>query len=175
MYPHERSLVADMQGKPFALIGVNSDKKEKVKDAMKRENITWRSFWDGGSTGGPIAKQYNVRGWPTIYVIDHRGVIRYKNVRGEKMDVAVHELLPVAELADASEAAMYPVVGGLVPELREWKDKSGSHTILASFVKFEKGKAHFKKEDGEELQLSMNDLSQDDQQFIRDLLKKRKG
>jgi hypothetical protein len=173
MYPHERSLVAAMQGKPFALIGVNSDKKDKVKDAMKRENITWRSFWDGGSTGGPIAKQYSIRGWPTIFVIDHRGVIRYKNVRGEKMDIAVNELLPVAELADASEATMFPVVGGLAPELREWTDKTGSHTMLASFIKFEKGKAHLKKEDGEELQLSMNELSKDDQEFIRDLLKKK--
>jgi hypothetical protein len=112
MYPHERSLVSAMQGKPFALVGVNSDKKDRVKEAMVRENITWRSFWDGGSTGGPIAKQYNVRSWPTIYMIDHRGVIRYKNVRGEAMDKAIQELLPVAELADASEATMYPVVGG---------------------------------------------------------------
>ena len=175
MYPHERSLVQSMQGKPFALIGVNSDKKDKVKAAMTRENITWSSFGDGGNTGGPIAKQYNVRSWPTIYVVDHRGVIRYKNVRGEKMDLAVNELLPVAELADASEATMFPVVGGLAPELREWTDSTGNHTILASFVKFEGGKAHFKKEDGEDLELSMNKLSKDDQKFIRDILKKKKG
>jgi hypothetical protein len=163
-----------MQGKPFALVGVNSDKSTTVlKEAMKRENITWRSFYDG--QGGPIAKQYSIRGWPTIFVIDHRGVIRYKNVRGEAMDKAVHELLPVAELADAAEATMYPVVGGLAAELREWTDDTGEHTILASFVKFEGGKAHLKKEDGEELKLSMNDLSKDDQKFIRDMLKKRKG
>jgi hypothetical protein len=164
-----------MQGKPFALIGVNSDPKEKVKAALKRENISWRSFWDGGSTRGPIAKQYDIRGWPTIYVIDHRGVIRYKNVRGEAMDKAVEELLPVAELADASEATMYPIVGGLTPELREWTDDTGQHTMKASFVKFEGGKAHLKKEDGQELQLSMNDLSRDDQEYIRDLLKKKRG
>jgi hypothetical protein len=164
-----------MQGKPFALIGVNSDPKQKVKAAMERENITWRSFWDGGSTGGPIAKQYSVRGWPTIYVIDHRGVIRYKNVRGEAMDKAVEELLPVAELANASEATMYPVVGGMTPELRKWTDDTGQHTMMASFVKFEGGKAHLKKDDGQELELSMNDLSQDDQKYIRDMLKKKNG
>ncbi len=93
MYPHERSLVEKMKGKPFALIGVNSDSKEKVQAAIKRENITWRSFWDGGNTGGPIAAQYGVRSWPTIYVIDHEGIIRYKNVRGPAMDQAVDELL----------------------------------------------------------------------------------
>ena len=93
MYPHERSLVAKMKGKPFALIGVNSDSKEKVQAALKRENITWRSFWDGGNTGGPIATQYGVQSWPTIYVIDHEGIIRYKGVRGNAMDAAVEDLL----------------------------------------------------------------------------------
>ena len=78
MYPHERSLVERMKDKPFALIGVNSDKKDRVQEAIERENITWRSFWDGGNTRGPIAKSWGVRGWPTIYVIDDKGVIRYK-------------------------------------------------------------------------------------------------
>ena len=32
-------------------------------------------------------------GWPTIYVLDDWGVIRFKNVRGEAMDKAVDELL----------------------------------------------------------------------------------
>ena len=93
MYPHERSLVERMQDKPFALLGVNSDPKDKVKAAMARENLTWRSWWDGGTTGGPIASAWNVRGWPTIYVVDAKGVIRFKNVRGEAMDKAVEELL----------------------------------------------------------------------------------
>jgi hypothetical protein len=56
--------------------------------------VTWRSFWCGEKgTSGPIPTKWNVRGWPTIYVIDHEGVIRYKNVRGEKMDEAVDALL----------------------------------------------------------------------------------
>ena len=94
MYPHERSLVKRLADKPFALIGVNSDKDlDKLQAVLKKENITWRSFWNGGSTKGPISKAWNVRGWPTIYVLDHKGVIRYKNVRGEPMDKAVDTLL----------------------------------------------------------------------------------
>ena len=99
MYPHERSLVKRMKDKPFALLGVNSDSKERLQDVIKRENISWRSWWDGGSTGGPIARAWNVRGWPTIYVLDHKGVIRYKGVRGEAMDKAVDALL--AEMGEA--------------------------------------------------------------------------
>lgn len=93
MYPHERSLVKRLEKQPFALLGVNSDPKAKVLDALKRENITWRSWWDGGNTGGPIAKAWDVTSWPTIYVLDAKGVIRYKNTRGEAMDKAVDALL----------------------------------------------------------------------------------
>ena len=93
MYPHERSLVKRLEGKPFALLGVNSDPRDQVKRAMKRENITWRSWWDGGTTQGPIAKSWNVQGWPTIYVLDHKGVVRHKNIREKAMDDAVDGLL----------------------------------------------------------------------------------
>ena len=94
MYPHERSLVKRLEGQPFALLGINSDRdREALKKVMKKQGITWRSFWNGGGTGGPISSAWNVRGWPTIYVLDHKGVIRYKNVRGEKMDEAVDALL----------------------------------------------------------------------------------
>jgi len=99
MYPHERSLVKRLEGKPFALLGVNSDTKDRVRQAMKKENITWRSWWDGGNTEGPIAKAWNVSGWPTIYVLDAKGVIRYKNVREKKMDEAVDTLLKELEEA----------------------------------------------------------------------------
>ena len=101
MYPHERSLVKRLANEPFALIGVNSDPKEKVLAALERENITWRSYWDGGNTSGPIASRWNVRGWPTIYVLDQKGVLRYKGVRGEAMDKAVDTLLAEGK-SDAS-------------------------------------------------------------------------
>ena len=95
MYPHERSLVKRLKDKPFALIGVNSDvDKPKLKKRMTKEEITWRSFWNGPEgTGRPISKAWNVRGWPTVYVIDHKGVIRFKDVREKKMDEAVDQLL----------------------------------------------------------------------------------
>ena len=94
MYPHERSLVKRLEGKPFALLGINSDAdREKLKEVLKKEQITWRSWWDGGSTSGPIASKWNVTGWPTIYVLDAKGVIRSRDVRDKKLDEAVDKLL----------------------------------------------------------------------------------
>ncbi len=99
MIPHERSLVDRLKSKPFALLGVNSDEdKAYYASEQNAMGVTWRSFWNGPKgTSGPISTRWNVRGWPTIYVLDHKGVIRFKNVRGEKMDAAVDQLLAEME------------------------------------------------------------------------------
>jgi hypothetical protein len=97
MYPHERSLVKRLEGKPFALLGINSDSKPRLKEVLAKEKMTWRSWWDGGNTSGPIATQWNVFGWPTIYVLDHKGVIRFKGPREEALDQAVDQLLKELE------------------------------------------------------------------------------
>ncbi|MBM3998949.1 MAG: TlpA family protein disulfide reductase [Planctomycetes bacterium] len=102
MYPHERSLVQRLAGKPFVLIGVNSDKdREKIKKDIASENITWRSFWNGEKgTQGPISAEWGVRGWPTMYVLDAQGRIRYKSVGSpgnETLDKWIEGLVEEAE------------------------------------------------------------------------------
>ena len=104
MYPHERSLVKKLADKPFALLGVNSDRDlEALKPTLKEEQITWRSFWCGPQgTGGPIPTDWGVRGWPTLYVIDHKGIIRHKwsGSPGDKvLDEAIDKLVAEAEKA----------------------------------------------------------------------------
>jgi hypothetical protein len=100
MYPHERSLVKKMEGKPFVLLGVNSDQdREALKKVLKDEQITWRSFWNGG-TGGGIASSWGIRGWPSLFVIDDKGVIRHQWVGspGEAvLDEAIETLVKEAE------------------------------------------------------------------------------
>jgi hypothetical protein len=94
MYAHERSLVEKYADKPFAIVGINSDRdRDKLKERMAEEGITWKSFFDGGGTRGPIASAWNVSGWPTIYVLDAEGRIRFKDVRGEELDAAIEELM----------------------------------------------------------------------------------
>ena len=98
MVPHERSLVKRLEGKPFVLLGINFDEtKEKLKDVEKESQITWRSFWDGRV--GPIGKQWNIGPIPKIYIIDAKGVIRYKDVEGKEIDKAVDALVKEAEAA----------------------------------------------------------------------------
>src|SRR5690348_6235313 len=99
MYPHERSLVKKMADKPFALIGVNSDENlGQLRARLVQEKITWRSFWNG-NTGGPVARRWGVRGWPTLVLIDAKGVIRHKyegSPDGDELDAAIDELVAEA-------------------------------------------------------------------------------
>jgi peroxiredoxin len=93
MYPHERSLVEKLEGKPFVILGVNSDPKDRLKQVIKKENMTWRSWWDGGSTDGPIQRAWNIQSYPSTFVLDAKGVIRFKDVRDQEMEDAVQSLL----------------------------------------------------------------------------------
>ena len=101
MYPHERSLVKKMESKPFALVGINSDEdREKLKEVLVKQEITWRSFWNGGGTSGPIASAWNVHGWPTLYLLDHQGIIRHKyhgSPGDEVIDRHIENLIAEAE------------------------------------------------------------------------------
>jgi hypothetical protein len=93
MIPHEKALVERLKDKPFALLGINSDgDAEKLKPILADNGISWRQAVDG-STSGPLATQWNVHGWPTIYILDHNGVIRFRDLRDAEMEAAVNTLL----------------------------------------------------------------------------------
>ena len=62
--------------KPFALLGVHGFGYEpkKLKAVMEKEKLNWRTFADRGV----IFSKWASRGTPTYYIIDAKGVIRYK-------------------------------------------------------------------------------------------------
>jgi hypothetical protein len=62
---------------------------------MKKEKITWNNWWDGE---GVISAQWLVYAFPTTYVIDPAGVIRYKDLRGAELEKAVERLLEEFEV-----------------------------------------------------------------------------
>lgn len=88
-----------MKDKPFALIGVNvaDYDAQTLKEIMDREELNWRSTADAGNT---IAAAWNHPGTPLYYVLDPRGVIRYKwlGYPGEKaLDGALENLIKAAD------------------------------------------------------------------------------
>jgi thiol-disulfide isomerase/thioredoxin len=92
MIPHERAMVERLQGKPFELVSISADDDvDTVRKFVAREKMPW-THWYNGPEGG-IIEEWGVQGFPTIYVLDADGVIRYKDLRGEKLENAVNRLL----------------------------------------------------------------------------------
>jgi thiol-disulfide isomerase/thioredoxin len=99
MIPHERDLVKKLDGKPFELISVSADdKKEALQKFLEKEPMPWTHWWDNGPESA-VLKKFRVRAFPTMYLIDHTGVIRYKwlgNPGDDKIDAAIDELVKAA-------------------------------------------------------------------------------
>ena len=92
MIPHEKELVQRLKDEPFVLLGINSDDKSSYDRQRAEMGVTWPSINDASVTPN-ISTSWGVQGWPTIYVLDHKGVIRFKDVRDEAMSRAVDQLL----------------------------------------------------------------------------------
>jgi hypothetical protein len=111
MFPHERSLVKKMQGKPFVLLGIDFDPTRKVlQAAVEKEHLGWRHWFDGSD--GPIGKQWNIQVIPTFYILDAHGVIRFKGIHsdsGPVIDKDVQTLLN--EMEKTEENATRPEHG----------------------------------------------------------------
>jgi thiol-disulfide isomerase/thioredoxin len=98
MYPQEQDLVQRYKGKPFALLGVNcDDDRDAIRSTVKRRGLGWDSWWDGGAEGHRIRRDWHVGGFPTIWVLDHRHVIRARGPRGKELDAEVARLVKEAE------------------------------------------------------------------------------
>ncbi len=95
MIPHEREMVERLKDKPFALVSISCDvEKSALVEFLAKESMPWTQCWNG-EIGG-IASDWRVTYYPTVYVIDANGVIRHKDLRGEKLEKAIKELLPPA-------------------------------------------------------------------------------
>ena len=98
LVPRERDLVKKYEGRPFVLLGINGDENRgAAKARVDKERITWRSWWNGGPEGA-ITRRWNIKKWPTLIVIDAKGVIREKgSLDEEELPELIDGLLKEAE------------------------------------------------------------------------------
>jgi S1-C subfamily serine protease/peroxiredoxin len=185
MYPLERQLVKRCKDKPVVVVGVNCDEPARLRQLTDDGTVTWRNWSDGPH--GPIHQTWQITAFPTVYVLDHAGVIRYRDVRGSSVDEAVDALLkkmpppgggaaakPVeprggtpadktaqenAKPADASQASE--------DQSRQWTRRDGKVARLR-FVKVDGRKASFLTAAGKTFVMSLDDLSDADQKWIRE-------
>jgi acetyl esterase/lipase len=100
LVPHERALATRLEGKPFVIVGINSDTDAKaLKNAITAEKITWRSFQDKRADKPAISDEWRILGFPTLYLIDHDGIIRKRWIGApplEELDRAIERLVEAA-------------------------------------------------------------------------------
>jgi S1-C subfamily serine protease/thiol-disulfide isomerase/thioredoxin len=111
MYPMERELVEHLRDQPFALLGVNSDEAHRARSVVDSGQITWSS-WVDSPPGSPIGAQWNINSYPTMFLLDQRGVVRYKMHGAEDVTTLIEFLL---------EESLISAPGDVLPTDADWK------------------------------------------------------
>jgi thiol-disulfide isomerase/thioredoxin len=90
--PHLRELAELHAEKPFAIIGVNQgDAPETYKRGLEEHGITWTSAYQGPR--GAISELYDIRAYPTFFLLDRQGVIVAKGHSSADVTAAIDRLL----------------------------------------------------------------------------------
>ncbi len=73
--PQEKELLKHYENRPFVILGVNTDGTlDQLVKTQKEDKLPWRNWWDGPEA--PITRQWHVRYFPTVYLIDQVGRVR---------------------------------------------------------------------------------------------------
>lgn len=100
--PHVRTLAERFKDAPFSVIGVNTDSdRQRFVEQCKARNVTWRNAFTGGQDNA-ISRQYRIRGYPTMLLIDAQGVIRRRYLgppTPRELERAIEEQLEAARAA----------------------------------------------------------------------------
>lgn len=75
--PQVKQLTEEFAGKPVAILGINND--QNVDDArliVDKFQLNYPTLKNGEGRSG-ISAKYKINGWPTLVVIDKKGVVRH--------------------------------------------------------------------------------------------------
>jgi peroxiredoxin len=93
MLPGERELALRLKDEPFAMVGIDTDEdKVRFKQLAAEQGVTWKVSWQG-SRRGALPLEWGVQSYPTTYVLDAKGVIRYAYKEATPLATAVDALL----------------------------------------------------------------------------------
>ena len=92
--PSVMNVYREFHKKGFEIIGISLDREKEGFQSFVRDNkMEWPQIFDGEYWGSEYAKVYAVNSIPATFLIDKKGIIRFKNARGEKLRQAVLQLL----------------------------------------------------------------------------------
>lgn len=92
--PNVVAMYKKYHDKGFNIIGVSLDKDaNKWKQAIAQDQLTWNQISNLQHWEEPIAKLYGVTSIPATFLVDANGVVIAKNLRGEKLEEKLKEVL----------------------------------------------------------------------------------
>jgi peroxiredoxin len=94
-HDNEQLLVQKYKGKPFVILGVNTDKdRATMTESEKRQHMVWPSIWDEGHQNASL---YSVRAFPTVFLVDAQGRLATKPKAGlpdeKQLEKVIDQLL----------------------------------------------------------------------------------
>jgi peroxiredoxin len=103
--PPTNALVKEMKGRPFVHVGASVDPgRGTVRVFAKKTPMLGESWWVGPK--GKALETWDVEGYPTVYVIDHEGIIRHRQAGFDPATDKLHEVVrALVAKAEAARAA----------------------------------------------------------------------
>ena len=88
----QRSVLTPWVDSDLVWIGVNDETdRATAAAALEKYDIPWPVIWDGRQ--GPIHTDWNIQSWPSVFVIDRKGLICARNARGTDLAEALKAAL----------------------------------------------------------------------------------
>lgn len=92
--PNVVALYKDFHAKGLNIIGVSLDEKaDKWKEAIAKDQLTWTQISNLKGWEDPIAKRYFVDGIPATFLLDEKGIIIARDLRGAELRAKVASIL----------------------------------------------------------------------------------
>ena len=82
-----------LRGKPVIAPTADSKTVAAIRAKVAELGMNWPQVYEGGGWETRLAKQNDVKSIPATYLLDRKGVVRYRNLRGEELGKRVAELL----------------------------------------------------------------------------------
>jgi len=92
--PRVKEVYATYHDKGFDIIGISMDNNRQAFDSyLKEQDMKWRQIYDGKGWQAELGQIFAVSSIPATFLVDKKGKIRHKNLRGEALEKAVEKLL----------------------------------------------------------------------------------
>lgn len=91
--PHIKGAYDKYQSRGFEIVGFSFDTdRNALEGVLKNLKITWPQFFDSTGRGNRFGEQFGIRHYPSMWLVDKRGVVRYISA-GRDLEKKIETLL----------------------------------------------------------------------------------